>query len=90
MNEARGDLDTIDEELATLDANTEGLKYKENSEKCAELKTVRQKILYRFSELLSVVDENTREKRPEMEKKRALDREEEKKEKKTSSLLDLL
>lgn len=90
LNEARGDLDTIDEELATLDANTEGLKYKENSEKCAELKTVRQKILYRFSELLSVVDENTREKRPEMEKKRALDREEEKKEKKTSSLLDLL
>ena len=89
LNEASGDLDTIDRELATLDANTEGPKYKENSEKCGELKTVRQKILYRFAELLSLVDENTRRKRPEMEK-RALDREEEKKKKKTSSLFDLL
>jgi len=58
-------------------------------EKCRELETVRQKILYRFSELLSLVDENTRRKRPEMEK-RALDREEEKKKKKTSPLFDLL
>ena len=90
LNEASGDLDTIDEVLATLDANTEGLKYKEYSKKCVELETVRQQILYRFSELLSVVDENTREKRPEMEKKRALDREEEKKKKKTSPLVDLL
>ena len=89
LNEARGDLDAIDEELATLDANTEGLNYKENLEKCRELETVRQKILYRFSELLSLVDENTRRKRPEMEK-RALDREEEKKKKKTSPLFDLL
>jgi len=90
LNEASGDLDTIDRELATLDANTEGPKYKENSEKCGELETVRQKILYRLSELLSVVDENTRGKRPEMEEKRALDREEERKNKKTSSLFDLL
>jgi hypothetical protein len=90
LNEARGDLDAIDEELATLDADTEGLKYKENSEKCRELKMVRQKILYRFSELLSVVDENTRRNCSEMEKKRALDRKEERKEKKTSSVLDLL
>ena len=90
LNEASGDLDTIDEVLATLDANTEGLKYKEYSKKCVELETVRQQILYRFSELLSVVDENTREKRPEMEKKRALDRKEERKNKKTSSLFDLL
>jgi len=89
LNEASGDLDTIDEELATLDANTEGLNYKENLEKCRELETVRQKILYRFSELLSLVDENTRRKRPEMEK-RALDRVEERKNKKTSSLFDLL
>jgi len=90
LNEARGDLDTIDQELATLDASTEGLNYKENSEKCRELKTVRQKILYRFSELLSVVDENTREELRRMEKKRALDRAEERKKKKTSSLFDLL
>jgi hypothetical protein len=85
-------LDTINQKLATLDANTEGLKCKENSKKCGELETVRKKILYRFSELLSVVDENTRGKRyyHEMEKKRALDREEEKKKKKTSSFFDLL
>jgi len=89
LNEASGDLDAIDEKLATLDASTEGLNYKENLEKCRELETVRQKILYRFSELLSLVDENTRRKRPEMEK-RALDREEEKKKKKTSPLFDLL
>jgi hypothetical protein len=89
LNEARGDLDTIDRELATLDANKEGLKCKENSKKCGELETVRKKILYRFSELLSVVDENTRL-RKRSEKKRALDREEEKKKKKTSSLHDLL
>ena len=89
LNEARGDLDTIDQELATLDANTEGLNYKENSEKCGELETVRQEILYRCSELLSVVDENTRQ-RKRSQKKRALDRKEEKKKKKTSSLLDLL
>jgi hypothetical protein len=90
LNEASGDLDTIDEVLATLDANTEGLKYKEYSKKCVELETVRQQILYRFSELLSVVDENTRRKCPEMKKKRTLDREEERKNKKTSSLFDLL
>jgi hypothetical protein len=90
LNEASGDLDTIDQELATLDASTEVLKYKEYSKKCGELKTVRQKILYRFSELLSKVDENTREELHRMYKKRALAGEEERKKKKSSSLYDLL
>ncbi len=90
LEEASGDLDTIDQELATLVANTEGLNHKENSEKCEKLETVRRKILYRFSELLTVVDENTRQELGKMNKKRAREREEERKKKKTSSLFDLL
>jgi len=90
LKEASGDLDTIDQEQATLVANTEGLNHKEISEKYEQLETVRRKILNRFSELLSVVDENTRQELPEKSKERALEKEEEKQKKKTSSVYDLL
>ena len=54
FEEARGDLDTIDQELDALVANSEGPDYKENSEKCERLRQVRWKILNRCSELLSM------------------------------------
>lgn len=90
LEEVSGDLDTIDQEQATLIANTEELNHNEISEKFKKLETLRWRTAERLSELFSVVVEKTRPEVTEQRKKRALKEEEERINKQNSSMFDLL